>query len=195
MLQKSDPSHRSSSKSLSLPSATQGKQQEVCLTTVGLDPIFAANQSFGDRKFTLHGSATELVRRREAGNNLFGPRFTCQWGVKHLLNAAFSFIFRSVPNALTTSELMEEISSNGRVEKGRMKCDLCIQLFSVRCIITFRALFLLNCQFLHGKAKTYPLTRRRKSQTRRPISLPIAHPKSSLMIQIGVGPLPLQFFC
>ena len=58
-----------------------------------------------------------------------------------------------------------------------MKCDLCIQLFSVRCIITFRALFFLNCQFLRGKVKTYPLTRRRKSQTKRPISLPIAHPK------------------
>ena len=72
---------------------------------------------------------------------------------------------------------MEKNLSNGRVEEGRMKCDLCTQLFSVRCIITFRALFLLNCQFLHEKAKIYPLTRRRKSRTRRLISLSIAHPK------------------
>ena len=61
LLRKSDRSHRPSSKSLSLPSATQRKQQEVRLTTVDLDPIFAENQSFGDRKFTLHGSTTELM--------------------------------------------------------------------------------------------------------------------------------------
>ena len=77
-------------------------------------------------------------------------------GVKHLLNPFFSFIFGPVSDALTTSELMEEISPNGRVEEGRMKCDLCIQLFSVRYIITFRVLFLLNCQFLHEKSQNIP---------------------------------------
>ena len=61
LLRKSDPSHRPSSKSLPLPSATQGKQQEVRPTTVDLDQIFAENQSFGDRKSTLYGSATELM--------------------------------------------------------------------------------------------------------------------------------------
>ena len=79
-------------------------------------------------------------------------------GVKHLSNPSFSFIFKLMPDALTTRELMEEISSKERVEKERMKCDLYTQLFSVRCIITFHVLFLLNCQFLHEKAKTYPLT-------------------------------------
>ena len=112
LLRKSDRSHRPSSKSLSLPSATQGKQQEVRLTTVDLDPIFAENQSFGDRKSTLHGSATELVGRREAGNNLFGPQFTRQWSEALIESIFLSFTFGPVPDALTTSELMEEISSN-----------------------------------------------------------------------------------
>ena len=123
-LRKSDRSHRPSSKSLSLPSATQGKQQEVHLTTVNLDPIFAEKQPFGDRKSTPHSSATELVGRREAIICL--ARGLPANGVRHLLNPSFAFIFEPVPNALATSEPMEEISSNGRVEKERMKCDLCI---------------------------------------------------------------------
>ena len=118
---------------------------------------FRSKSIFEGRKFTPHSSATGLMGRREAIICL-AHRLPAN-GVKHLSNASFSFIFTPVSDALTTSELVEEISSNGRVEKGRTKCGLCTQLFSVRCVITFRALFLLNCQFLHEQIKTYVLLR------------------------------------
>ena len=87
---------------------------------------------------------------------------------------------------------MKEISSNGRVEKGHTKCDLCTQLFSVRCIITFRTLFLLNCQFLHEKVKAYALLRGGIREPRGLFHFSLLIVKSLLMVRIGVGLLRLQ---
>lgn len=68
----------------------RGGQQEVCLTTVGLDPIFEVNRSFRDRgEFTSRGSAHRVHRsdcgRKKEGMVLFGSRFTRGFGVRAII--------------------------------------------------------------------------------------------------------------